>query len=292
MRGRRADRQSRCCIGGWLLTDPVEDQARQGGFASLLRDSITPGLAIVADLLAVITVLVVGTGVQGVRLVAVTLGTVTAVAAAGYIIAARKRSSRRTRWAGSVALMGIVSLCIGLFVPPSAGSRVDIPNSTAPSSSSSYSMTPSSVHNESSLALKFLVMGPSLDTGWTSRMSIGPNLRVTLLVEYKNVTSSRQDNVLLKVSLPEGLTYDAGSSLLGHALHPDGTRTSDGLTTTGINVGSYQPGGNAWVVFTANVGSTEEFPCLLRTLSPLATAVDGAGSRSAEVTIIVKRREC
>lgn len=121
---------------------------------------------------------------------------------------------------------------------------------------------------------------------WVENYTAKPGETVDYLVEYKNTGSVQQDNVVLKDQLPAGMTYVAGSSVLGNALHPSGIKTNDGITAGGINIGSYAPGGNAWVIFSATVPAESKLECGTTKLHNVATAqtANGSKSDSADVT--------
>lgn len=138
----------------------------------------------------------------------------------------------------------------------------------------------------------FFVSTPGRNGSWQTSISTGPTLPITFLVSYKNNTSIQQDNVVINVDLPDELSYVKDSSILGYARYPDGVTVSDHIADIGINVGSYSAGANAWVIFSARFKSSDVFPCIPRTLSPLATVTDDSGSNSAEVTLTITKRNC
>jgi len=124
---------------------------------------------------------------------------------------------------------------------------------------------------------------------WVKNYTAKPGETVDYLINYKNTGSIQQDNVVVKDQLPAGMTYVAGSSVLGNALHPSGIKTNDGVTSsTGINVGSYGPGGNAWVIFSATVPANDKLPvCGNNTLtnSETVNTVNGSKGDTANVTV-------
>jgi uncharacterized repeat protein (TIGR01451 family)/LPXTG-motif cell wall-anchored protein len=126
---------------------------------------------------------------------------------------------------------------------------------------------------------------------WVENYTAKPGETVDYLVEYKNTGSVQQDNVVLKDQLPAGMTYVTGSSVLGNALHPAGIKTNDGITASGINIGSYGPGGNAWVIFSATVPAESKLACGTNTLHNVATAQTANGSKSDAADVNVSK-EC
>jgi uncharacterized repeat protein (TIGR01451 family) len=97
---------------------------------------------------------------------------------------------------------------------------------------------------------------------WVEDYQAKPGETVDYLVNYKNTGDVQQDNVHVKDSLPSHMSYVPGSAKLGNALNPGGIKTNDGVTKgNGLNVGSYKPGGNAWIIFSAKVASKDKLPC-------------------------------
>lgn len=96
--------------------------------------------------------------------------------------------------------------------------------------------------------------------------SVGPEDTFQVSVQYQNFTDEQQDNVSLRVALPEGFRYVVGSTFIANSTTGgQWTRTLDGLTSRGYNAGSYQPLGNVFlkfqVVMTQDVGQL----CNIRT---------------------------
>lgn len=189
------------------------------------------------------------------------------------------------------ALIAVVGLIVAYLAwqAPKSPEGQSIPSSS-PTSRPSHPPVTTASSDVARETLSFWASSAGGAGTWSSQVSAWPNLPVTLLVNYQNQSSDRQDNVHLRVELPTQMTYQAGSSTLGNAAHPNGVRTDDGISAKGLNVGSYQPGGNAWVIFSVALAGEQEFPCSPRTLSPLATATDQRGTRSVEVTVTVQRR--
>ena len=132
---------------------------------------------------------------------------------------------------------------------------------------------------------------------WSKEYTATPGETVDYLINYKNTGEAQQDNVVIKDALPAGTSYVAGSSVLGSALYPNGIKTNDGVTTaTGINVGSYKNGGNAWVIFSAKIGAAKELICGKNTLVNKATVETGYGTKEDTANVIVnnecKPQEC
>ncbi|NTW61438.1 DUF11 domain-containing protein [Candidatus Saccharibacteria bacterium] len=123
---------------------------------------------------------------------------------------------------------------------------------------------------------------------WVENYEAQPGEVVDFLIQYKNVGTTQHNDVTFRDSLPAGLTYVDGSTIFGNALAPNGTKASDNLTNgTGINVGYYAPGANAWVIFSAKVASSANLACGSNKLVNTAKVTTDGGSISdiADVTV-------
>ena len=96
---------------------------------------------------------------------------------------------------------------------------------------------------------------------WVNDYKAQPGETVDYLLEYKNVGTVQQDNVVIRDILPANMSYVNGTTVLGNANAPAGKKVSDNVTKDGINTGSYLPGGNAWITFSAKVAEKDALPC-------------------------------
>lgn len=127
-------------------------------------------------------------------------------------------------------------------------------------------------------------------TDWSESVKANPGDTVDYLIGYKNTGTTQQNNVVLKDTLPAGITYVAGSTVLKNATYPNMKTLSDNLTTsTGINIGSYTAGSNAFVRFSAKVASKDKLSCGNSTLTNTVKAETANGSKTdtAKVTVSV-----
>lgn len=123
--------------------------------------------------------------------------------------------------------------------------------------------------------------------GWQSEISTVPSIGLQVLAEYRNIGTVQQDNVVLRLKLPPELSYLPGSTRLGNSAHPSGIATSDVTRPEGINIGSYGPGGNAWVIFSVVLGDETKFRCGTETLVPELTVDTDDGAKASEAIIRV-----
>lgn len=123
---------------------------------------------------------------------------------------------------------------------------------------------------------------------WVKSYKAQPGETVDYLLQYKNTGNVIENNVVLKDALPAGETYVAGSTTYGNAINPSGLKASDNVAGTGINVGAYNGGGNAWVIFSAKVADNDSLKvCGTNTLVNSATAIVSGTTKddTANVTV-------
>ncbi len=127
------------------------------------------------------------------------------------------------------------------------------------------------------------------DNKWVKSYAAQPGEIVDYLIQYKNVGTAQEDNVTFRDTLPTGMTYVAGSTVFGNSTTPSGVKATDDIANgTGINVGSYAPGANAWSIFSAQTPTNDQLAaCGVNTLVNTAKVTTGGGSiqDTANVTV-------
>jgi uncharacterized repeat protein (TIGR01451 family) len=127
--------------------------------------------------------------------------------------------------------------------------------------------------------------------GWTENYAGKDGDKVDFVINYKNESQVTMKDVVVKDTLPAGLTYVPGSTVLANGNNPTGKTVSDNVVTaTGINIGSYLPGASAWVRFSATVASSDELVCGVNTLKNTATVVTDYGNKSDDATVTVEKK--
>lgn len=92
------------------------------------------------------------------------------------------------------------------------------------------------------------------DKTWYSSVDAKIGDKVEFRIGYKNTSDKQQDGVTIKDILPFNLKYVDGTTVLKNSTHPNGaTAAHDYLVKEGTKIGSYGPGANAYVYFTAEV---------------------------------------
>jgi len=101
------------------------------------------------------------------------------------------------------------------------------------------------------------------DTGadsWKNSINSRPGARINFQILYKNTGNETQNDVKIRNVLPEGITLVDGTTYLYNGSNPDGLSVSDRIINdTGINIGNYAPGANAYIRFTAEIASEDSF---------------------------------
>ena len=128
---------------------------------------------------------------------------------------------------------------------------------------------------------------------WSKSYSAKPGETVDYLIQYKNTGNMQEDSVTVRDTLPAGETYVNGSTVLGNSNYPSGKTISDNIANgTGVNIGSYGVGANAWVIFSAKVADNDNLPnCGDNTLVNSAN-VNVAGYSLTDTANVVVNKSC
>ena len=95
----------------------------------------------------------------------------------------------------------------------------------------------------------------SADEPWQKEGAAEIGDTVEFQLTYENTDNFTQEDVVIRSVLPDNLEYVAGSTVLYNVNHPDGLLldTDAVVADSGINIGAYTAGSNAFVRFTAKV---------------------------------------
>ena len=92
------------------------------------------------------------------------------------------------------------------------------------------------------------------DDIWQDTVDAKIGDKVEFQIQYKNTSNYTQKDVSMMDVLPSNLRYVDGSAKLYNVLYPNGATFTEGtLVTTGVKIGSYTAGSNAFIRFTAEV---------------------------------------
>ncbi|MBB1552194.1 DUF11 domain-containing protein [Candidatus Saccharibacteria bacterium] len=111
---------------------------------------------------------------------------------------------------------------------------------------------------------------------WTETVSAKGGDTVQFQIHAKNTGSAGIQNLVIRDILPKGLNYVAGTTKLYNTSNPKGLKVSDNIIqNSGINIGTYQANGDAYVRFDATVAAEKDLPvCGENTLTNIAQASD------------------
>lgn len=100
---------------------------------------------------------------------------------------------------------------------------------------------------------KVRILGDT-DKTWKESVDAKIGDKVEFQIQYKNTSNYTQKDVSMMDVLPSNLRYVDGSAKLYNVLYPNGATFTEGtLVTTGVKIGSYTAGSNAFIRFTAEV---------------------------------------
>lgn len=114
------------------------------------------------------------------------------------------------------------------------------------------------------------------EKSWVETANAKSGDTVQFQIHAKNTGSAGIQNLVIRDILPKGLNYVAGSTKLYNTSNPKGLKVSDNvIQNSGINIGSYQPNGDAYVRFDATVSAENSLlVCGDNTLTNIAQASD------------------
>ncbi len=130
-------------------------------------------------------------------------------------------------------------------------------------------------------------------TTWQKSITANPGQKVDYQIGYDNVGTATQSNVVAQDTLPANVGYTAGSTTLKNGTNNTGNGlaiTSNNLVTpTGINIGNYGAGTNAFVRFSATLPAEDKLVCGPNQLVNAATVSTQNGSKSDTATVTVNK---
>lgn len=92
------------------------------------------------------------------------------------------------------------------------------------------------------------------DSKFSEKVTATVGETVEFQIAYKNTNASTMKDVMIVDSLPNNLEYVKGSTVIYNANHKDGAAIkTDTIVTTGLNIGDYKVGTNAYIRFQAVV---------------------------------------
>ncbi|MCL2444682.1 DUF11 domain-containing protein [Candidatus Saccharibacteria bacterium] len=129
---------------------------------------------------------------------------------------------------------------------------------------------------------------------WQNSLIANPGDIVEFRIHYRNTGTVDQVDVTLLDTLPDFLEFIPGSTRLVNNADPNGSYIADGITTTGVNIGTYGPGAEAIVTFRVRVASYAYLPCGNNTLQNTVAAITDNGTKrdTAYVNVNNDHEDC
>lgn len=125
----------------------------------------------------------------------------------------------------------------------------------------------------------------------TEAQSFKAGDEITFKVRYDNTGTMDQLNVVVKDTLPEGLTYIPGSAMLYNNNLTEGKAVNDDIIAeNGMNIGDYA-GGSGWaeVTYKAKVNDDQECGGELENSVTVSTT---DGNKTSSVKIVIEGKDC
>jgi len=97
---------------------------------------------------------------------------------------------------------------------------------------------------------------------WSANNSAKPGDTLRHLISYQNTSNGRQKQVVVRDVLPAKMQLVPGSTMLYNNSSPNGVKiASDAVVDSGIIIGNYGPGANAYVTFETTFTSADQLSC-------------------------------
>jgi uncharacterized repeat protein (TIGR01451 family) len=134
-------------------------------------------------------------------------------------------------------------------------------------------------------------------TDWNvNAIEAQPGQKVDYQIGYQNTGNSNQDNVIVRDTLPANTTYVQGSTTLKNAIYPNGNGTavtSNAVVGSGLDIGGYTAGSNAFVRFTTTLPTNDQLEvCGKNTLRNTVSITTDNGTKIDTVDVVVTKTDC
>jgi uncharacterized repeat protein (TIGR01451 family) len=130
---------------------------------------------------------------------------------------------------------------------------------------------------------------------WQDKIVAKLGDQIDYKIAYQNTGTTQQNDIVAKDALPNGVSYVGGTTVLANSVNPSGAKVNDGITTTGLKIGSYAPQGTAFMKFSAKVDG-QMAKCGSNELVNTATIITENGNKQSSATVVVdqpcKPNEC
>jgi uncharacterized repeat protein (TIGR01451 family) len=126
---------------------------------------------------------------------------------------------------------------------------------------------------------------------WREHAEAKPGDRVEWRLEFKNSGKTKLSGVDMFDDLPDHMSIVPGTTEIYNSNNPNGVNAgTDAVVKNGIDVGHYNPGSNAIVIFDAKIADEEELECGTTTMVNDGYAQpDGHGAVVDKASVTVKK---
>lgn len=129
--------------------------------------------------------------------------------------------------------------------------------------------------------------------GWSTAVLAEAGDKINYRIQFKNTSKITMEDVIIRDILPKGLTYVEGSTKVYNANNPNGVKVSDNIVSdTGINIGDYGAGANAWIYFSVTVDQSMNEKCENTILRNVIQANGGYGTKEDYADVAVEGQVC
>lgn len=127
-------------------------------------------------------------------------------------------------------------------------------------------------------------------TTWGETAAVAPGDTVQYRIKYSNTSTVQQNDVVVRDTLPAGVSYVTGTTKLYNNLFPNGKAMSDNITGAGINIGHHSGGSASFVVFDAKVAANDTLAvCGPNTLKNIAKVETDYGTKQDDADVTVTK---
>lgn len=163
--------------------------------------------------------------------------------------------------------------------------RATSDNTPGNSSNATVSVSPNNYQDVYNNQISLQKFGKNITKGETNEQSAVnalPSDTLEFVIKVRSLSNSYIYNVVVTDPLPSGIYYTNNSTSINNII------TSDGITNSGINIGSLSPNQEVIIRFNARVGSVNEFSSGTTSLTNIARVrADNTAETSTQLYIYV-----
>ena len=120
---------------------------------------------------------------------------------------------------------------------------------------------------------------------WSQTYIATPGETVTVSATYRNIGTTQQDDVILRVNLPQNVHYVDGTTTWSKASARD-QLASNGIAGRGISIDSFDPGDSGTATFDVMVDAPLEKRPTTQAIDEFLVVETNAGSKTAPLSFV------